>query len=528
MVNEEDHRMGSVYRPTSLDFINRPNPVEPQSVPQKHPLNGTPQVSKPSNQDLLRLALDRSLSAAAERPHKRRKSGDGKLIDLPKLPVRHGTKRLRIPPTLSGLHHPPPDAGILPSISIEKPLPDTNDVSAPQSAEIPAAASEAESRPTEDSSQHDQDRASRTKPKRKKWSDDETADLLRGVARFGIGNWTKILNCPDYHFQKRTALDLKDRFRVCRPDDYNCTKKRGQKDLYTDASAQPEVTNTTTRKPPRSDRKSEVELRDLGISQPFFKTKRRKRHSYSAAEDEALLRGFGKYGNSWAAIRADEALCLEHRTPTDLRDRMRTRFPKEYANAGLARRSENAPKPICRKDDHESHEFTPTVTHVNEEMMQSIPCVPTSSASNVGEKHSMRQVSTKKQQPQMTLLPFEDPYFGAPLENDDDIESGPVTLDRRILDWPSDLHKCGNLDASKVHGIDPLATLNLPRPPLSSTAHTTAQNLAATGSLPSLAAITSLSDCNSHQPELPSLLAGPWDGDGRGGGHFLGFDELLS
>lgn len=521
MAQEDGHGMGSVYRPTSLDFINRPNPVEPQSVPQKHPLNGTPQVSKPSNQDLLRLALDRSLSTATERPHKRRKSSEGKLLDLPKLPVRHGTKRLRIPPTLSGLHHPPPDAGILPSISVEQPVPDRKDISAQQSAELLATASEPESRPTEDPSQHGRDKAVHTKPKRKKWSDDETADLLLGVARFGIGNWTKILKCSDYHFQKRTALDLKDRFRVCCPDEYNCTEKRSQKP----PSAQPEAAATTLRKPPKSDRKSESELRDLGISQPFVKTKRRKRHGYSAAEDEALLRGFGKYGNSWAAIRADETLCLEHRTPTDLRDRMRTKFPDQYANAGLARRPGNFPKPSCQRDGLEGQEITP---HGNEELMQFSPSAPAPLVSSVSEKYSMRQMSTKKQQPQIPPPPFEDPYFGAPFENYYDIEPEPVTLDRRILDWPSDLYKTGNSDASKVHGIDPLATLNLPRPPLSSAAHTSTQSLAATGSLPSLAAITALSDSNSDQLELPSLLAGPWDSDGRVGGHFLGFNELLS
>ncbi|PVH97603.1 hypothetical protein DM02DRAFT_468471, partial [Periconia macrospinosa] len=49
--------------------------------------------------------------------------------------------------------------------------------------------------------------------KRNKWSEQETKDLLVGVSRFGIGNWKKILQCPDFTFNQRTAVDLKDRFR---------------------------------------------------------------------------------------------------------------------------------------------------------------------------------------------------------------------------------------------------------------------------------------------------------------------------
>lgn len=46
---------------------------------------------------------------------------------------------------------------------------------------------------------------------RKKWSEEETADLVKGVSKFGIGSWKKILQHPDYNFNSRTAVDLKDR-----------------------------------------------------------------------------------------------------------------------------------------------------------------------------------------------------------------------------------------------------------------------------------------------------------------------------
>ncbi|KAF2274466.1 uncharacterized protein EI97DRAFT_345332, partial [Westerdykella ornata] len=49
--------------------------------------------------------------------------------------------------------------------------------------------------------------------KRNKWTAQETKDLLTGVSLFGVGKWKKILDCEDFHFNNRTAVDLKDRFR---------------------------------------------------------------------------------------------------------------------------------------------------------------------------------------------------------------------------------------------------------------------------------------------------------------------------
>ena len=50
-----------------------------------------------------------------------------KIFDLPELPVRTGkATRPRLPPTLSGLHEPPPNAGLLPSISTAQPYNEKN------------------------------------------------------------------------------------------------------------------------------------------------------------------------------------------------------------------------------------------------------------------------------------------------------------------------------------------------------------------------------------------------------------------
>lgn len=57
----------------------------------------------------------------------------------------------------------------------------------------------------------------RPRKKLRKWTEEETNDLLRGVVKCGIGNWTTILAQPELKFNKRSAANLKDRFRVCCP-----------------------------------------------------------------------------------------------------------------------------------------------------------------------------------------------------------------------------------------------------------------------------------------------------------------------
>ena len=45
------------------------------------------------------------------------------------------------------------------------------------------------------------------------WTDEETADLIKGVNMFGYGKWKKVLNHPDFKFlAERTSVDLKDRY----------------------------------------------------------------------------------------------------------------------------------------------------------------------------------------------------------------------------------------------------------------------------------------------------------------------------
>lgn len=52
----------------------------------------------------------------------------------------------------------------------------------------------------------------RSRKNLRRWTDEETTNLLRGVVKCGIGNWTAILAQPELEFNQRTASNLKDRY----------------------------------------------------------------------------------------------------------------------------------------------------------------------------------------------------------------------------------------------------------------------------------------------------------------------------
>ncbi|CAG8291707.1 unnamed protein product [Penicillium olsonii] len=55
----------------------------------------------------------------------------------------------------------------------------------------------------------------RSRKNLRRWTDEETTTLLRGVVKCGIGNWTAILAQPELEFNQRTASNLKDRYVSC-------------------------------------------------------------------------------------------------------------------------------------------------------------------------------------------------------------------------------------------------------------------------------------------------------------------------
>jgi Myb-like DNA-binding domain len=169
------------------------------------------------------------------------------------------------------------------------------------------------------------------------WTEAETQCLIDGVARFGIGSWKKILNHPEYNFQRgRNAIDLKDRFRTCFPA------------VYSDSAQQQEEPAEGTSPDRRAKAASTtVELTKMGATEAvkFPKLDRRRRKHFTQDEDERLLRGFIKYGSQWKAIHMDPELGLQHRTRTDLRDRFRNRYPQRFTEAGFQHKAKQPPPP---------------------------------------------------------------------------------------------------------------------------------------------------------------------------------------
>lgn len=216
---------------------------------------------------------------------------------------------------------------------------------------------------------------------RKKWSEEETRHLLLGVNKYGVGKWTSILEDPQYRFNGRTAGDLKDRFRTCCPDELRIVPSRSKESLNSqdrsggtsvspseakpksktallleDILADPEEMSrhqsredlagaaaggqasfsqhdsdsTAKPKKSRAHRKKIEDLQAMGIHGPFKKSHRRERRPFTQQDDDQILEGLQLYGPAWTKIQRDPRFDLSSRQPTDLRDRVRNKYPDMY------------------------------------------------------------------------------------------------------------------------------------------------------------------------------------------------------
>jgi hypothetical protein len=265
------------------------------------------------------------------------------------------------------------------------------------------------------------------------------------------------------------------RFRVCRPEAYGGARKtRKAKRASPEEATTTKATKkakTTEPTPPEPSVEDETQTQQASTNdQTLWKAQRRPRRNFTDEEDQALLKGFREQGPSWVSICKDEAFKEHGRTPTDLRDRLRTRFPEKYAQAGLASRP-SIPKPAkrtraTREESEQPAEspqiVTPTATTTAKDSQPKLP-------SDRLEKTSSRTG------PAYTLpLPSigDDPLstFGYP--DDDDEDADPIVLDRSIMDWAnnnmSQINRQTHTQVSDSNlplpGIDPLITLKLPKP----------------------------------------------------------------
>ncbi|KAL7916203.1 hypothetical protein GGI35DRAFT_25422 [Trichoderma velutinum] len=323
-------------------------------------------ASSSSSHTTAATAEDPPSSANKKRPAIHIKDDFVQLPQPAKKPKAHQAPFM--PPIINGLLEPPPHVALFPPIESSA----FDDTDAGQSKLLhelsysppgPRLSPE----PGQPVAKPRATRKRSSKPRRK-WTEEETNHLLKGVARHGVGKWTNILDDPDYIFNSRSAGDLKDRFRTCCPEEMRVTEvdevkararrrqlrsKPRPKSLSPKKNTEKTVQETQETllaeggplsgkepaasipfefddmpiKRSRAHRMKVSDLAGLGITGPFRKARRRERTAFSNRDDQEILQGLEKYGASWSKIQRDERFHLGTRQPTDLRDRVRNKFP---------------------------------------------------------------------------------------------------------------------------------------------------------------------------------------------------------
>ncbi|CAG8488743.1 3013_t:CDS:2 [Ambispora gerdemannii] len=142
---------------------------------------------------------------------------------------------------------------------------------------------------------------------RRKWTPNETADLIDGCYTHGVGDWNAIFLDPKYKFQDRRPVDLRDKQEYAR--------------LY---NTQPRSQSRYANPPP------------FELCAP-----NRRKQYFTSEEDTKLLRGIETYGRGWSLMIKDESIGLAHRSAIDLKDRCRTAFPEKYKDFGFKERDKS-------------------------------------------------------------------------------------------------------------------------------------------------------------------------------------------
>lgn len=324
-----------------------------------------------SSQSLRKILSDDSEIAQTSPSRKRQRLENRKddFVQLPQPPKKQKAAKQVVPPIIIGLHELPPNqAALFPPIASSSfhdshgrntlNTSQVNDVEEevrtkiqPEKPKNPASARDAKSMGS-----------ARVGIKaRKKWTDEETKQLLLGVQKHGIGQWSKIVE--DFTFNGRTAVHIKDRFRTCFPDGFqgqptsavessddvphkhsDSSKSRSNpisiaaNECSTSISSDEPIIDDHLKdsqvkptKKSRAHRKKFEDLVQLGIVEPFSKSKRRERRPFLEDEDKNILLGYETYGqSSWTLIQRDPRFGLGNRKPTDIRDRFRNRFRDKY------------------------------------------------------------------------------------------------------------------------------------------------------------------------------------------------------
>ena len=107
-----------------------------------------------------------------------------------------------------------------------------------------------------------------------------------------------MLDDPRFHFNGRSSVDLKDRFRTCFPKEYRKSTTSQPAPVEGEGEGQENAEGSVRKKGPNLRKVTKTELHHaevlekLGIGGNFPKVQRRERREFTPAEDERLLQGF--------------------------------------------------------------------------------------------------------------------------------------------------------------------------------------------------------------------------------------------
>lgn len=208
------------FLPTTLD---RPLPLEPNARVNTNIDNETAKLTGRRKALAEAKPLGDSgsndLRPLQKSPRKRQKLYDheriAEFVQLPKPKTK--AKEDKPPPfqpisVLNELHEPPPSAALFPPITPSARQDEQNwiEVSA-KLLKSGGFLTATKKRTKEEKSGDPPARRLNLRP-RMKWSEEETEQLVKGVAIYGMGKWKKILQHAEFSFLPgRTTVDLKDR-----------------------------------------------------------------------------------------------------------------------------------------------------------------------------------------------------------------------------------------------------------------------------------------------------------------------------
>ncbi|KAJ2122826.1 hypothetical protein IW147_003110 [Coemansia sp. RSA 720] len=225
-------------------------------------------------------------------------------------------------------------------------------------------------RKTSHASDRDKTTQSELRRAARKWTEDETENLLQGCSKYGVGAWKKILDDPNFSFNNRTSVDLKDRFRTIRAQE--CAHSPYAKSSRKGSAKEPDVVWPL---PPNSQR-----------LQGLQRVQRKPTRNYTSDEDRRLLIGVLRHANHWTKIAADPDLKLGDRPGQSLRDRLRNAFPEVFELFGY----------VIPKKERADRERCPTPTVQTAEKASAKRKAPTGSKRLEGEipEHIRDKITT--------------------------------------------------------------------------------------------------------------------------------------